>query len=172
MAAPSTVFEDQAPVAAFRTHADEHEVDRVTAPRIAAWNGTKAELSVMDQVAYIKDWKLRIVEPGPQEIAEPTIDIVQDGFEVSMRATALDERTYGLDLGFVSSKLERPMQTRKIRLSATNDKAVEIGIPVVAKISFDSSMVLADGASVVFTTASPEPDKDLAIIVTLKHRAL
>lgn len=170
--APSTVFPDQAPITAFRSHAKEHEIERVTAPRIAATNGTKAVLSVLDQVAYVKDWKLRIVEPGPQEIAEPTVDIVQDGFVASMCATALDDHTYGLDLGFISSKLERPMQKRKIRLSATNDKEVEIGVPVVSKISFDSTLVLADGASVVFTTASPEPDKDLAILVTLKHRSL
>jgi hypothetical protein len=172
MTGPSAVFTDQAPVAAFRTQANEHKVDRVTAPRIAAANGSKASLSVLDQVAYVQDWKLRIVEPGPQEIAEPTISIVQDGFVASMCATALDDRTYGLDVGFISCKLERPMQTRKIRLSATNDKQVEIGVPVVAKISFDSDLVLADGSSVLFTTASPEPDKDLAIIVTLKHRSL
>jgi hypothetical protein len=172
LTAPSTVLEDQARVAAFRAQADEHKVDRMTSPRIAAMNGAKASLSVLDQVAYIQDWKLRIVEPGPQEIAEPTINIVQDGYVASMCATAIDDRTYGLDLSFVSSKLERPMQTRKIRLSATNDKEVEIGVPVVAKISFDAGLVLADGASVVFTTASPKPDKDLAIVVTLKHRSL
>jgi hypothetical protein len=168
----STVLEDPALVTAFRTKTDEHKVDRISAPRIATENGYKAELSVLDQVAYIEDWKLRIVEPGPQEIAEPTINVVQDGFTASVRATALGEQTYGLDLSFISSKLERPMQTRKIRLSTTNDHLVEIGIPVVAKISFESSLVLADGAAVVFTAASPEPEKDLAILVTMKHRSL
>ncbi len=169
----STVIEDPALVAAFRTKADEHKgVDRMTSPRIAAWNGTKATLSTLDQVAYIEDWKLRIVEPGPQEIAEPTINVVQDGFTASMCATVLDEHTYGLDLSFVSAKIERPMQTRKIRLSTTNDRTVEIGLPVVAKISFETNLVLADGASAVFTTASPDPDKDMAILVTLKHRSL
>jgi hypothetical protein len=70
------------------------------------------------------------------------------------------------------ANLERPMRTRKFRLSASYDKEVEVGVSVVAKISFESNLVLADGASAAFTTASPEPDRDMAIIVTMHHRSL
>jgi hypothetical protein len=45
-------------------------------------------------------------------------------------------------------------------------------MPVVTRIQLETSLLLAGGASAVFTTASPERDKDIAILVTLKHRPL
>ena len=144
----------------------------MTSPRLTVFNGQKASMSVVNQVPYIKDWKVTIVEPGPQEIADPTIDVLQEGFVANMRATALATDVYGLDLAFEVSKLERPMQTRKMRISATSDREVEIGLPAVMTINFESKLILADGASAAFTTASPEKDRDLAIVLTLVHRPL
>lgn len=170
---PSTVVEDPARLSAVRTELNANKnVERLSAPRIAAGNGMKASMAVLDQVVYVKDWKLTIVEPGPKEIPLPTVDVVQDGYAIEMRATALDPHAYGLDLGFKVQKLERPIPTRKVRLSATSNEELEIGVPVVSKISFDSNLVLAEGASALFTTAAPVPDKDMLIIVTLTHRSL
>lgn len=170
---PSTVFADPGALASIRQRlAHDERFTILSSPRIATLNGQQGSISVLNQVAYIKDWKVTIVEPGPQEIADPTIDIVQDGFVFDMRATVLAENSYGLDLAFKVSKLERPMASRKMRISATNDKEVEIGVPIVTKIHFESNLILADGASAAFTTASPEHDKDIAIILTLTHHPL
>ncbi len=173
LAEASKVLEDPAALTALRARlrADKAVVE-VNSPRLAVLNGQKASISVLDQVSYVKEWKLTLVEPGPQEIADPTIDIVQDGIVAHFRTIALDADVYALDIAFVMSKLDRPMATRKVRISATSDREVEIGVPVVTKIHFESKLVLSDGAAATFTTASPAKDKDLAIVLTLEHRPL
>jgi len=169
--AASIVFEKPAELelVAQRLGADKR-ITQVSAPRLVAFNRQKANIAVVNQVSYIKDWKVEIVEPGPQEIADPVIDVINEGFTIDARAVALEPRVFGLEVGFSSAWLERPIPTRKIRISAHSENEVEIGEPVVRKVNFDSRMSLADGASIVFTTASPEPDKDLAIVVTLSSR--
>jgi hypothetical protein len=168
----SNVFDAPAFTAVRARMSADKRIAEVSSPKLVVLNSQKATVSILNQISYIKDWKVTVVEPGPQEIADPTIDVLNEGFTANVRATALETNLYGLDMTFEVAKLERPMQTRKIRISATNDSEVEIGLPVVTKINFESTLMLSDGASAAFTTASPEKDRDVAIVLTLKHRLL
>jgi hypothetical protein len=150
---------------------DEERVEVVTAPALLQLPCQRANISVLNQLAYVKGWQVRLVEPGGREIADPEIAVVQEGVVVDARTTPLPGERFGLQLELSRCELERPIPTRKIRISASTDEEVEIGEPEVKTASFAATVVLADGASAVLVTADSDPEQDLAVVVTVRRVA-
>jgi hypothetical protein len=146
--------------------ADVHEI---TAPKLIVYANQRANISVLNQVAYVKDYTLEIVEPGRQEIADPQVAVINEGVILDLRATPLPGQLLVLDLKLHNSQILRPIRTRKIRLSATQPTEVEIGLPEVATVRIVSSVVLRDGASVVLSTPAQDDEGDIALVVTAKR---
>ncbi len=124
---------------------------------------------VGERVSYVKDWRLETVEPGPREIAVPTIESVFDGIEATSRAVPLAADRFGLELSFESSKLERPIPVLTAGASDPTGGRLEIALPKVNKVKLDTKVVLADGASLLLVTASSEEGREVAVAVTLRH---
>jgi hypothetical protein len=153
-----------------RLQADER-VEVVTAPRVLQFPCQRTNMAIVSQVAYVKGAQLHIVEPGGREIADPEIAVVQEGVVVDARATPLPGERFGLQLELSRCELERPIPTRKIRISASSDQEVEIGEPEVKTTSFAATVMLPEGASAVLVTADSDQEKDLAVVVTLRRVA-
>jgi hypothetical protein len=166
---PTRTFEKSGELDALIERAKAGGADLLCAPRVVSMPRQKSSVSAIEQVAYVRDWRIEIVEPGPQTIAVPTVDTVQDGVTVEERVTPLDAEVYGLELSFTNSKLVRPIRTKKMRIGTGEGHEVEVGLPEVDKVSLNTSATLANGASIVLSTLSNEPDRELAVAVTLRR---
>jgi hypothetical protein len=149
--------------------ASTSDVHEITAPKLTVYANQRANISVLNQVAYVKDYTLEIVEPGRREIADPQVAVINEGVILDLRATPLPGQLLVLDLKLHNSQILRPIRTRKIRLSATQPAEVEIGLPEVATVRIVSSVVLRDGASVVLSTPAQDDEGDIALVVTAKR---
>jgi hypothetical protein len=147
----------------------EERVEVVTAPKLLQFPCQRANIAVLNQLAYVKGWQVRLVEPGAREIADPEIAVVQEGVVVDARTTPLPGDRYGLQLELSRCELERPIPTRRIRISASTDEEVEIGEPEVKTASFAATVVLSEGDSAVLVTADSDPEQDLAVVVTVRR---
>ncbi len=145
------------------------DVQSISAPKLQLNANQRANISVLNQVAYVKDYTVEIVEPGRQEIADPQIAAINEGVVLDLRATPLPGQLFVLDLKLHNAQILRPIRTRKIRLSATQPTEVEIGLPEVATVRIVSSVVVRDGASVVLSTPAQDNEGDLALVVTAKR---
>ena len=126
----------------------------VVSPRIAVRPGQRANLSVLNQVAYIKDYELVVVEPDEVEIADPVIDVVQEGILVDLKTIALTPDTYGISVELTQSTLARPIPTKTLRIGARRAE-VTIGLPEVTTLRMSSDLALGVGASAVLVTPDP-----------------
>lgn len=147
---------------------EDPKTQLVNAPALSTHPNQRANVSVINQVAYVKDYTIEIVEPNRQEIADPQIAVINEGIVLDVRATPMAGEELGLDLQLSNSKLVRPIRTKKVRLSTANAAEVEIGLPEVNTVRIKTTVRLAAGASIVLSTPGHD-DTDLVMVVTAKR---
>lgn len=140
----------------------------VTTPTLTVLPNQRANVSILKQVAYVKDWTIEIVEPNNQEVADPQIGVVNEGLVLDLRATPTSAEEFGLDLQLTNCKLKRPIRTMKTRLSTSTNSQVEIGLPEVATVRIATTFRLADGASFVLSNPGQD-DTDLVLLITARR---
>jgi hypothetical protein len=167
---PTKAFDKTADVEALLAGLkDRPGTNLLSAPRLMIFPRSRASMSVGEPVSYVADWRMEVVEPGPQYIGVPTIETVFDGILIETCAVPIDENVFGLEMKFTNSKVQRPIPTRKTRIGSGEGKEVEVALPEVHKVGLDSRMTLADGASVLFQMLSSEEGRMVAVAVTLRH---
>ena len=139
----------------------------VTAPRMLAAERRRVSIGVLDQVAYVKEYKLHVVEPGGVELVDPIVETLFEGVQLELVGTPIEEDLYALELELELTELERPIPTRMVRLRAGKDGEFEIGVPETNKVTVTSHLVLANGATAVLLAASPTEDRDLAVFFSI-----
>ncbi len=142
-------------------------VDVLSAPSVVVVSSQRATISILNQVAYVKEWKLVVVQPGGIEIADPIIDVVQDGLMIDCSYLEVEPGVHAVEVDFKSSSLERPIESEKIRIGAGGAHEVEVGRPVVTSISLETKLILGQGATAVLRSASGKDDVDIAILIQL-----
>jgi hypothetical protein len=147
---------------------EEANVQSITAPKVTVLPNQRANVSVLNQVAYVQDWTIEIVEPNRQEIADPHIAVINEGVVLDLRATPTAANELGLELTLTNSELKRPIQTVKTRLSTSTPRDVEIGLPEVSTIRIATTTRIADGASVVLSTPG-SGDTDLVLVLRARQ---
>lgn len=158
-------------VARIRQRLERTRSNRLVAPRVTALPGQDAELSTLSEVSYVKEYKLVIVEPGRQEIADPVVDVIQEGFVMKLRALQTGDALYGLRLDCSSSEIERPIPTRRFRLSPAHPAEVEIGMPQLRTAQVEATVLVADGGGVLLLTSGFTEGRSLAILVQFRRAA-
>ncbi|MBI5435002.1 MAG: hypothetical protein HZA52_19365 [Planctomycetes bacterium] len=151
---------------------DDAFAEVVHSPRISVFPRQYATISVLDELAYVKDWKIVIVEPGAQAIADPQVDVVRDGFEIDARGTFLDPTHVGVELSIVHSKVVRPIATKKVRLGLPGAAEVEVGLPDVTRVSLETRLRLELGHCALFRAPLTEPDRSSVVFVRAGRRSL
>ncbi len=77
---------------------EESKSDVILAPKFVSFFRTRCSISTYDKIAYIKDWTVETVEPGHQQIADPHVSTVRDGFGILVRGVALAGDRIGLEI--------------------------------------------------------------------------
>ena len=90
---------------------------------------------------------------------------------MKLRALQTGDALYGLRLDCSSSELERPIPTRRFRLSPAHPTEVEIGLPQLRTAQVEATVRVADGGGVLLLTSGFSEGRSLAILVQFRRVA-
>ncbi len=158
-------------------------VETVSSPRLTTVPGMRASVAVTNQISYVKSWKLLVVEPGGQEIADPEIGVIDEGIKLDIQVVPVPKLavqtqsgewevppgiTMALHVEIEQVDVERPIPTKKLRLNSNSDaREVEISVPQFSRIALEAEIELVEGAAILIGGPSTEEDRDVAILVYL-----
>jgi hypothetical protein len=166
----ATLLPDAAAVEAMSKRLASIEPESINAPRLLVLPRQYGDLSVLSEVAYVKEYRLEVVEPGDVEILDPIVDVIQEGLVTRVRAQQVSEGLYGLELDCSIAEIERPIPTRKVKVSSLHATEVEVGLPKVGTAQIVATLRLADGGGALLIVAGPDSKRDLAVLVRFQRR--
>jgi Flp pilus assembly secretin CpaC len=127
----------------------EKNIDQtlVNAPRLTIYNRQRANLSIVNQVSYVKDYDVEVAQTA--FIADPLVDVVQDGLTLDVRPTvSFDRKWVKLDLEPTVATLIRPIRTFSTNLSGLTVPVI-IELPEVTTRTAKTSVNVPNGGWVV-----------------------
>jgi type II secretory pathway component GspD/PulD (secretin) len=140
-----------------RAVSKSQRVELVTAPRILVHNTARANLSVLNQVAYVQDFDVEIAQAA--SIADPIVAVIQDGVILDVRpVVSADRRFITLELRPTIAVLKRPIQERVTTLGSQN--SVTIQLPEVEIQRVRTSIPIPDGGTVMLGGMKESEKKD------------
>ena len=164
----TTLLEEKQVEDLLRKAMASEDVDILSGPRVLVRPICEATVSVLEEIAYIKTYEIRMIEPDKVLLADPVVDTVAEGYVLKLACTPLPDGLYGTAIDFNRSSIQRPIPTREIRLATEPESKGTISSPAVTRISVSSTVLLEDGQSVAFTTPANDDEKDLIVIVHVK----
>ncbi|QDV08235.1 Type II secretion system protein D precursor [Planctomycetes bacterium Poly30] len=121
-------------------------IETVTAPRVTVNNGARANVSVLNQVAYVQDFDVQIAQAA--SIADPIIKVIQDGVILDVRPVVSADLQYiTLELRPTIAQLQRPIREQPTTLGTQN--SVTIQLPEVEIQRVRTSIPIPDGGTVL-----------------------
>ncbi len=121
-------------------------IELVTAPRLLVHNANRANLSVLNQIAYVADFDVEIAQAA--SIADPVVQVIQDGVILDVRpVVSADRRFINLELRPTIANLVRPIEQRSTTLGSSNSVTIEL--PEVEIQRVRTSIPMPDGATVM-----------------------
>lgn len=130
----------------------------VTAPKVLVFNTARANLSVMNQVAYVQDFDVEIAQAA--SIADPIIDVVQDGVVLDVRpVVSADRRFIMMELRPTVATLKRPI--REVATTLGSQNSVTIQLPELDIQRVRTTVPMPDGGTVMLGGLKVSEKQDL-----------
>ncbi len=118
----------------------------VSSPRILVSNTGRANLTFLNQVAYVKDFDVEIAQAA--SIADPIVDVVEEGVILDVRPiVSADRRFITIELRPTIAQLTRPIAEAVTTLGSQN--SVTIQLPELDLRKARTSIPMPDGATVL-----------------------
>jgi type II secretory pathway component GspD/PulD (secretin) len=131
----------------FRAVEKTIHANQLAAPRLTIYNNQRANLTIVNQVAYLKDYDVEVAQTA--FIADPLIDIIQDGLVLDVRPTVSFDRKYvTLEVRPTVATLQRPIRTFVTPLSGLTT-AVIVELPEIEYKSAETTVKVPDNGYVV-----------------------
>ncbi len=115
-------------------------VRTVTAPRLTVAGGQEANLEVLHETRYVRDYEVKTTPTG-ETIASPVVDLVKDGFLLDLTVSDTPKGV-ALEATARIADLERPVETRTIERGG---RRLEVGVPAVHVVRQHGAVVLPAG---------------------------
>jgi type II secretory pathway component GspD/PulD (secretin) len=129
-----------------RAVSKKERIELVTNPRVLVFNTARANLSVLNQMAYVQDYDVQIAQGA--SIADPIVRIVEEGVVLDVRpVVSADRRFITLELRPTVAQLVRPMRTFTTTLA--NQSAVTIQLPEMSVQRARTTVPMPDGGTVM-----------------------
>lgn len=120
----------------------------LVAPRLSAFNTQRANLTVINQVSYVRDFSVQTAVSAA--IADPIIDTISDGLVLDIKPTVSNDRRFvTIELRPSVAQLLRPIPTFTTTLGAAGSSPVTIQIPELSVQSAETTVMCPDGGIVV-----------------------
>lgn len=118
----------------------------LTAPRVTVHNTQRAHVSVMQEVAYIRDFDTNTATGVA--VADPVVDVIRDGIVLDVRPTISADRRYvTLELRPTLAVLLRPIPTFTTSLGVGTPIAIQT--PQLSLQRIRTTVTVPDGGSFV-----------------------
>ena len=142
-------------------------IETVTAPRITVNNGARANVQVLNQVAYVQDFDVQIAQAA--SIADPIIKVIQDGVILDVRPVVSADLQYiTLELRPTIAVLQRPIFEQPTTLGTSN--SVTIQLPEVEIQRVRTSIPIPDGGTVLLGGLKESTKQDIRSGVPLLNK--
>ncbi len=120
-------------------------------------NTGRANLTVLNQVVYVKDFDVEIAQAA--SIADPIIDVVQDGVILDVRpVVSADRRFITLEVRPTIATLTRPIREKSTTLGS--QASVTIQLPELELQRLRTTIPMPDGATVMLGGLKVSDKKD------------
>lgn len=118
----------------------------LTAPRLSAFNTQRSNITIVNQVPYIRDFDLQTATTAA--IANPVVDTILDGMVLDVKPTVSNDRRFvTIEVQPTVAELVLPIPTFTTTLGPTS--AVTIQIPEVRLQTVQTTVRVPDGGAVV-----------------------
>ncbi|MEZ5989633.1 MAG: hypothetical protein R3F30_11000 [Planctomycetota bacterium] len=123
------------------------DVQVVDSQLLTVLNGQRANVSVIEQTAFVQDFSVEVAQAA--FIADPEVNVIQDGVVLDVQPTISYDRKYiTLELQPTVAELVRPIPTFTTSLSGTT-LPVTIQFPQMTVSSTGTSVKVPDGGTVL-----------------------
>ena len=120
----------------------------LTASRLSAFNTQRANLVVINQVAYVRDFSVQTAVSAA--VADPIVDVTYDGLVLDVKPTVSnDHRFITIELRPSVVSLLRPIPEFTTTLGGPGSTPVTIQLPELVVQSFETTVMCPDGGLVV-----------------------
>ena len=110
-------------------------------------NRGRGHVAVTNQTTYVRDFDVEVAQAA--FIADPKVDVVQDGLVLDVQPTILNDRKYIiLNLNPTVAELERPIRTFTTSLAGST-LPVTLQLPVLTVTNFATTVTVPDGGTVL-----------------------
>ena len=118
------------------------------APRLSAFNTQRANVTVINQVSYIRDFSVQTALSAA--VADPIVDTISDGFVLDIRPTVSNDRRFvTIELQPTIATLLRPIPEFTTTLGGPGSTPVTIQLPELILQSVQTTVMCPDGGLVV-----------------------
>lgn len=140
-----------------RAVSKSERLELVTAPRILVFNTARANITVLNQIAYVQDFDVEIAQGA--SIADPIIDVIQDGVILDVRpVVSADRRFILMELRPTVAELQRPILEQPTSLG--NQTTVTLQLPEVDIQRVRTTIPMPDGGTVMLGGLKISEKKD------------
>ncbi|MCB9914307.1 MAG: hypothetical protein H6828_04035 [Planctomycetes bacterium] len=132
-------------------------IELVSNPKVLVTNTGRANLTVLNQVVYVKDFDVEIAQAA--SIADPIIDVVEDGVILDVRpVVSADRRFITLELRPTIAQLQRPI--REVTTTLGSQASVTIQLPELEIQRVRTTIPMPDGSTVLLGGLKASDTKD------------
>jgi len=118
----------------------------VTAPRLTAFNGQRANVTILNQQSYISDFDVEIAQAS--QIGDPIVQVIRDGTILDLRpVVSSDRRFITMELRPTIAVLTRPIATFQTTLA--NGPPVTIQLPELQVQRVRTTVTVPDGGTLL-----------------------
>ncbi len=118
----------------------------VVAPRLTAYNGQRANVTVLNQISYISDFDVEIAQAA--QIGDPIVQTLRDGVILDLRpVVTADRRFITMELRPTIALLQRPIRTFQTTLA--NGPPVTIQLPELRIQRVRTTVTMPDGGTLM-----------------------
>ena len=124
----------------------------------------EAQLQAVKQVAYIRDYELKVLADQNVEVADPIIDVAQGGIEMSLRGVPLADGRLSIEADLNYSKLTEPIATFETTIGAMAHP-VTIQLPEITRVHVEGRFELFPGETLLMASVDPSATSEALVLV-------
>lgn len=154
----------------FTEHAKSGNASLISSPRVTAYEGQTATISITDQTAFVSSFELVAVTPAmpgaeTARVLDPVVDTIESGIMLKLKGQA-NKDGIQLELAILMSELERPIQNTSAKVMGHD---VMVQTPVLFSQKMSTRAQIVDGGSLLIT-GMVTSEQDEAVIILLTAR--
>jgi type II secretory pathway component GspD/PulD (secretin) len=129
-----------------RAVSKQERSEQIDAPRLLIYNNTRSSMSVLRNIAYIKDFEVEIAQAAA--VANPVIGVVNDGVALDVRPVVdSDLKFITMELRPTVLSLQLPIPTFTTTLGV--GQPISIQLPEVTRQSVRTTVTMPDGGTMM-----------------------